>query len=160
MRIGAFARHRGGKVFPHDALARTHFLQQAVRIVVDSGDDRTLGAMIAHVAHERTRVHALDRNHAVALEILGKRHIASPIARRCAHISNNQASQGGLARLRVLKVHAVVPDLRICQRDDLTCIAGVADHLEIPLERGVEAYLAKSLPRSTARGAEKHRAIF
>ena len=160
VRIGAFARHRGGKVLPHDALARTHFRQQAFRIIIYGGDDRALGTMIAHVAHERARVHALDGHHAVALQVFAKRHIAAPIARRCAHIAHHQPSQCGLARLRVLEVHAVVADLRIRQRDDLACIAGVADHLEIPLKRGVEAYLAKSLPRGTARGAEEHRAIF
>ncbi len=79
-------------------------------------------------------------------QVFAKRHIAAPIARRCAHIAHHQPSQCRLARLRVLEVHAIVADLRIRQRDDLACIAGIADNLEIPLKRGVEAYLAKGLP--------------
>ena len=160
MRIGALARHRGGKVLPHDALARAHFRQQAFRIIVDSGDDRALGSVIADATNERTRIHALDGHHAAAFQILGERHIASPIARRRAHIANHQAPQSGFSRLRVLEVHAVIPDLRIGQRYDLACITRVADHLEIALERSVEANLTERLAFGTACVAEEHRTVF
>ena len=153
------ARHRGGQVLPDDGCARAHFRQKAGLVDVDGGQHGPLCAAVAHMAHERAGVHPFDGHHAVVAQVVGQALRAAPVRRRRAQVAHDEAAQGGLVRLRVVHVHAVVSDLGIRHRHDLARVRRVGDHLEVALERGVEADLAEHLPRRRARRAAEHGAV-
>ena len=153
------ARHRGGEVLPHEGLARAH-LRQEVRLVhVDGGEHRALRAAVAHVAHERAGVHALHGHDVVLAQVVGQALRAAPVRRRRAHVAHHEAAQRGLSRLGVIGVHAVVADLRIRHGDYLAGVGRVGYHLEVALERRVEADLAVHLAGRAARRAAERRAV-
>ena len=154
-RVRRLARDGGRQVLADDRRARAHLGKQALHIGVDGRDHRALGAVVAHVAHEGSRVDALDRNDAVVGEELRQRDVAAPVARHLAHIAHHKAAAGGFGALHVLEVDAVVADLGIGHRDDLARVRRIGDDFEVALERGVEADLPERLAFGGACGARK-----
>ena len=151
MRLGA--AHRAHEVLAHERGRRIEQLDELGDAEDLGGDDALLGTVIAQMAHEGTRVDALDAHDAHLLQIVGHRDLAAPVGRGGAHVVHDDSAQRrgvrppfGAARegaLDVGGVDAVVADLGVGHGHDLPCVRGVREDLEIALERGVEAHLPR-----------------
>ena len=120
-------------------------LRRKLREIKNLGrDDALLSAMVAQVAHERTGIDALHSHDAVVFEVLRHAYGATPIGRGVAHIVHDHATKcrgrgcalgrTGIRTLHVIRIDAVVANLRVCHGDNLTCIRGVGQNFEISLE--------------------------
>ena len=154
------ARDRLGEVHADDRLACAHLSKEALGVGVESGEHRALGAVVAHVANECARVDALDGDDVVLTQEVGQRKLAAPVRGHLAHVAHDEPAQCRLLGLAVLAVHTVVADLGVGHRDDLARVARVGDHLEVALQRGVEADFAEHFALRRARGAAEHGAVF
>ena len=104
-----------------------------------------------NVARQAAGVDAGDAGHLMTLEIAarGLPSRASSTGRR-ASSRTITPRQRGSARFVVVGVDAVVADVRVRERDDLTGVRGVGDDLLVTGERGVEHDLAGDDPRRRA----------
>jgi hypothetical protein len=76
------------------------------------------------------------------------------------HLANNHASCVHLARFVVVPRNAVVADVWRGERDDLTGVTGVGDHLLVSTQTGVKDHFAGSDTQVSAnRFTLKHAAV-
>src|SRR3989440_12958536 len=71
----------------------------------------------------------------------------APVAGAARQVADQDAGAERPAALDVVGVHAVVPDVRVRERDHLTGVRRVGEDLLVPRERGVEHDLARRGPR-------------
>ena len=156
---GRLAARRAHEVFTCDRGCGLRLGAQRFRIEIRRRDDGRLGACRADAAHERARIDAFDADDPFDAQIFAQGQIASPIRGFGAQVGDDESAQGRMRGLRIGERDAVVPDLRIGERNDLPGIGWVGDDLEIAFERGIEADLSERLARRAACAAEKDGAV-
>ena len=170
--VGARARtaHRLDEVLTHQIGRLGEQAGKLLQVEDLRRDDALLRTVVAQVAHQRARVDALERHDAALGEVGGHALDAAPVGRRAAHVVHDHAAQsrargerrvavGAKTGLRIDRVDAVVADLRVGHGHNLAGVARVGEDLEVPLERRVEAHLARRRARGAARAAVKDRAV-
>ena len=124
------------------------------RVAVGNAERAGHRARAADVARQPPGVDARDARHLVpaeeAVEIVGR----APVRRPAGQIADDHAPASRGPRLVVALVDAVVPDVRIRERDDLPGVRRIGEDLLVARERGVEHDLAR---RHTVGGLKAHR---
>ncbi len=127
---------------------------------VFSGNHAIHDAAHAKFFGERTGVDALNAGDAVFFQILIERLPRAPTADHRRKFAHHKAGDVRLIALDVIRIHAVVADLRISHRHDLPFVRGVREDFLIPCHRSVEANLAASRGARAKTFAVENRAVF
>ena len=98
--------------------------------------------VVAQVAGEAAGVDARDRRDPVPGEERVERLGGPPVAVAAGEVADDHALTERRRRLVVVGVGAVVADVRVGERDDLSGVARVGDDLLVARQRGVEHDLA------------------
>ena len=145
-RLGA--AHRLGKVDPDDGRRLRDLCKQARIVQIEGGDDAFLRTIVAQMSGKGAGIDAGDSDNAMFSEKLGQALGGAPIGGREAHVVHNQTAKSQAIGLKIVRVNAVIANLRVGHGDDLASIGGVGDNLQVTFERGVEANLAERLALS------------
>ena len=105
----------------------------------DGAGDR---AGVADHAGEAAGVDAGDAGDAVAAQHRVEVALRVAVARPAGQLAHHDAAAEQAAGLEVGRVHAVVADVRVRERDDLAGVARIGEDLLVAAQRGVEHDLA------------------
>ena len=143
--VGQWGGDFRGHVATVDVLVRSGVGHQGglgLRIGVSVADHALDHASAAQAPGEGPRVDALDPHDPVllheALEVL----IRAVVAGRAAELPNDEAFGVGPIRFHVVDRHAVVADVGVRHRHDLTVVARIGKDLLVAGHGGVEDHLA------------------
>ncbi len=110
--------------------------------------------------HERPGVDRFDGHDARAAQIVGEALFRAKITLHAAVLADHKASQLRPPAFHVLGVDAVIADLRVGHRDDLTTVTRIGEDLLVAGHRRVEANFAVDFAIGANRGAGVDGAIF
>ena len=115
----------------------------AASSVTSSGTERARdGADVADAAGELAGVDAGDARDAVGAQLGVEVGLAAPARPAAGQVAHDHAAAERPPGLEVGQVHAVVPDVRVGEGDDLPGVGRVGDHLLVAGQHRVEHHLA------------------
>jgi len=125
-----------------------------------SGNDSTHGADIANVAYERACVDIPNSGNFVAIQIELRGFRGAPVRRDLRKLAHDERFDVRARRLFVVEIGADVPDVRICQANDLPCVTGICKDFLITREAGIENDFAAAARDSASSAPVKDAPVF
>src|SRR5262245_39250861 len=147
-------------VAPDNAGAVAGLVHQRCVVEVGRGQDAGHRAADAEFPHQCSRVDPFDSNYLVICQVLVETERGAVVAGVAGEFPNDKAFDVGAARLSIFGRDAVVADVRVGHRDDLTLVRRVGEHLLVASHAGVEHHLAKRLTRRAERPAGVYGSVF
>ena len=128
-------------------------------VLIRRGEDPVHGPLNSQASDEGSRVDTFDPNDSVAVKIIGQLSVRTEVACSATSFFHDKAGQVRLSALDVLRVDAVIADLRIRHRHDLTAIARVRENLLITGHRRIEADFTVHFSVGAEGSSCEHRSI-
>jgi hypothetical protein len=135
-------------------------LHSLVRAQHLAGDDGSHGAAGSEMLRQCACINTLNAGDVPFLEPRAEILSATPVTGHRAKLLDNKAAHMRTLTFEVERIHAVVPDLRVGHRDNLTAIRRIGEHLLIAGHGSVKTNFAGVRGFGAKRRAFKHPAIF
>jgi hypothetical protein len=125
-----------------------------------SGDNAAESADVPNVADEGARIDIPDGWNFVAIQIELGGFCGAPVRRDLRKLPHDQGFDVGTGGFFIVEICADIPDVRICQANNLPRVTGVCENFLITGEAGIENDFAAPA-RDGARGtAVKYAPVF
>jgi hypothetical protein len=125
----------------------------------EADDAAVLCALGAQQTGELAGVDVGDGDSVLTLKISRQRQLRAEVAGNKRQILDDEAAGKHFASFHVLRVDAVVADVRIGERDDLVAVTRIGEDFLIAGDRGVEHHLAHGLTAGTDGCTDENRAV-
>ncbi len=158
--IGCRTCDRGRQVVPYHAAEGLCPLHEALRVQILRADDAAQRPARADVADDGARVDLGDTDDAVRLHILLERSPGTPVGRHRAEFAGDKTLDEGFARLVVLVVGPVIPDVGVGHDHDLAGIGRVSQDLLVSEHRRIENDFSRGLAHTSKGAAQERPAVF